>query len=214
MRFEDGAPAQIELAFAPDDDAYAATTEAECRLERAAEAAGAGTRLPAGLVTARVALRRAQLDFRGHAVALDEAQQLGALLHELGHALGYQGHATQGDTVMLRTVERVRDVGRHVLGGGAFHDDTLAALYRVPSGSVVARMPLAPGKSEPVDRLAGLSAREGDGSLWLRIGDRAGRISALTPPDQVFQVYLRGLPDALRDPARLLLIPDPELAAR
>jgi hypothetical protein len=30
----------------------------------------------------------------------------------------------------------------------------------------------------------------------------------------VFQVYLRGLPDALRDPARLLLIPDPELAAR
>jgi hypothetical protein len=212
VRFEEAGPAQIEIAFAADDARFAATTEAECRVEQAARVAEAatGSVLPARLVRARVALRRAGIDLRRHRVALDDAQQLGALIHELGHALGYQGHAARGDTVMVRTVERVRDVGRRVQRGEPLRDDTLAALYRVASGTVVVRAPLPPGRSAPVDQLAELAAREGDGSLWLRVGDRAGRVAVLLQPgDRVVKVVLGPLPEALRRPDRLVVTADP-----
>jgi hypothetical protein len=208
VRFVEAEPAQIELVYAPDDAAFAATTQAECRVEPGALGAGA-ERVPAQLVYARVSLRRAGIDLRRHRIPLDEGQQLGALLHELGHALGFQGHARRGDTIMVRNLEQVRDVGRDVLAGRRFEDATLAALYRVPSGSVVARAPLAPGRSAPVDRLAERAGREGDGGLWLRAGDSVGRVAVTLPPGQVFRVLLRRLPEALRDPARLEIVADP-----
>jgi hypothetical protein len=208
LRFVEAAPAEMEIAFAPDEATYAATTQAECRVEPAA-AAGSAERLPARIVYARVLLRRAGVDARGHRIALNQPQQLGALLHELGHALGYQGHARRGDTVMVRNLEQVRDVGRDVLAGRPFRDATLAALYAVPSGSVVARAPLPPGASAAVDRLIGRATREGDGSLWLRAGDEVGRVALPLPSGELQRVLLRRLPEALRDPARLELAADP-----
>ncbi len=203
--------AQLALVFEPDDPRWAASTEAECRVEQAALAPAAGERLPARLVRARVGLRRAQRDWRGHAAPLDEAQQLGAVLHELGHALGYQGHARGGDTVMLRDVERVRDVGRRVLEGGAFRDVALAALYRVESGAVVERAALPAGRSAPVDRLVRLAAQTADGALQVRVGDATGRVAFADGDGRLLRVFLRHLREALRDPARLELAADPEL---
>jgi len=213
VRFEEAEPAQIEIEFTPDDAEFAAVTEAECRVDGAAGAAGAGARLEAGLARARVSLRRAQIDARGHHIQVDEAQQVGAALHELGHALGFQGHAARGDTVMVRTVETVRDVGARVLAGRAFRDDTLAALYRVDSGVVVARASLPAGRSGPVDRLAALAAREGDGSLLVRSGDRSGRVAFVDPAGSTLRVFLRHLPESLRDPTRLELAADPAVLA-
>lgn len=213
VRFEEAEPAQIEIEFVPDDAEFAAVTEAECRVEGAAEAARAGPRLQARLSRARVSLRRAQIDTRGHHIQVDEAQQVGAALHELGHALGYQGHAARGDTVMVQTVESVRDVGARVLAGRAFRDDTLAALYRVDSGVVVARASLPSGRSVPVDRLAALAAREGDDSLLVRTGDRSGRVAFVDPAGSTIRVFLRNLPESLRDPTRLQLAADPGVFA-
>lgn len=213
IRFAERTPAQITIAFAPDDAAFAASTEAECRVERAAEGASAGERLPARLAYAKVELRRAGLDMRNHRIALDEAEQLGAVLHELGHALGFQGHAKHGDTVMVRSVDAVRAVGRRVLAGEAFRDETLAALYRVDSGVVVARMGLPDGRSEAVDRLAALAAREGDGSLLVRTGDRTGRVAFVDASGATVRVFLRNLPASLRDPRRLELAADPSVFA-
>jgi hypothetical protein len=213
VRFEEAEPAQIEIEFAPDDAEFAAVTEAECRVGGAAQAPQAGPRLEAGIARARVSLRRAQIDGRGHHIQVDEAQQVGAALHELGHALGYQGHAARGDTVMVQTVETVRDVGARVLAGRDFRDDTLAALYRVDSGVVVARAPLPSGRSVPVDRLAALAAREGDGSLLVRTGDRSGRVAFVDPAGSTLRVFLRNLPESLRDPTRLQLAADPGVFA-
>jgi hypothetical protein len=213
VRFEETEPAQIEIEFAPDDAEFAAVTEAECRVDAALQAARAGAKLGAGIARARVSLRRAQLDTRHHRIEVDEAQQVGAALHELGHALGYQGHAARGDTVMVRTVESVRDLGARVLAGRDFHDDTLAALYGVDSGVVVARASLPPGRSEPVDRLAALSARDGDGSLLVRTGDRSGRVAFVDPAGSMVRVFLRNLPESLRDPTRLVLAADPAVFA-
>jgi hypothetical protein len=206
--------AEIALVFAPDDPRVAATTEAECRVTHAAQVDVAGERLPARLVHARVALRRAQLDWRGHAAPLSEAQQLGAALHELGHALGYQGHARAGETVMVRDVERVRDIGRRVLEGGAFSDLAVSALYRVDSGTLVERAELPSGRTAPVDRLASFAAQHGDGSLFVRVGDVAGRVAFFGPDPGLHRVFLRHLREALRDPDVLELAADPqELAA-
>ena len=211
VRFAEAEPAEIEIAFAADDADFAATTEADCRVERAAHSAGETLRLPARLAHAAVELRRAQLDARGHRIALDEAQQLGAALHELGHALGYAGHAKGGDTVMVRTVESVRDAGRRVLAGQPFRDDTLAALYRVEPGAVVARSALPAGRSGPVDRLAALSDQAGDGSLLVRAGDRRERIAFVDAEGNALRVFLRNPREALRDPARLELAADEAL---
>jgi hypothetical protein len=213
VRFVDAAPgaAQIAVEFVPDDADYAATTESDCRVERAADAAAAGARLSARLVHARVELRRAQLDWRGRRSVLDEAQLQGAALHELGHALGFQGHAASGDTVMQRNVEHARDVGRAVLEGRPFRDATLQALYRVESGAVVARGRLPAGRSALADRLAELAAARGDGSLLVRVGDATGRIAFRDPEGPMLRVFLRHVSLALRDPARLELAADPEL---
>jgi hypothetical protein len=213
VRFAEETPAQIEVSFAPDDAAFAASTEAECRVERAAEAADAGERLSARLAYSKVELRRAGLDMRNHRIALDEAEQLGAILHELGHALGFQGHAEFGDTVMVRSVDAVRAVGRDVLAGDAFRDDTVAALYRVDSGVVVARTALASARTAPIDRLAALAAREGDGSLLVRTGDRTGRVAFVDASGSALRVYLRNLTASLRDPRRLELAADPAVFA-
>jgi hypothetical protein len=110
---------------------------------------------------------------------------------------------------MVRNLEQVRDIGRDVLAGERFRDDTLAALYRVPSGSVVARAPLPPGRSAPVDRLAERAGREGDGGLWLRMGDAEGRVALALPSAPLLRVLLRGIPFALRTPERLEVVADP-----
>jgi hypothetical protein len=203
--------AQIALEFVPDDAAFAAHAEADCRVERAALAGAAGERLPARLERARVGLRRAQLDWRGHRVPLDDAQRLGTALHELGHALGFQGHARRGDGVMLGNPEDVRDVGRALLAGERFRDPSVEALYRVASGSVVKRSRLPSGRSGPVDRLAALAAARGDGSLLARSGDRTGRVAFAAPDGALVRVFLRELPASLRDPRRLELAADAEL---
>lgn len=213
VRFAEAPPAEAEIAiaFEPDDSRYAAATEAECRVERAARAGAAGDRLPARLVRARVGLRRAQLDWRGHRAPLDDAQLIGAALHELGHALGFQGHASAGETVMLRNLERVRDIGRSVRDGAPLRDAALAALYRVESGAVVERAALPASRSAPVDRLAALAARAGDGSLLVRAGDVTQRIAFVGDDGEPLRVFLRDVREALRDPARLELAADPQL---
>jgi hypothetical protein len=215
VRFAEAAAAeaQIALEFAPDDAGLSAFTEADCRVEDAASAARAEARLPARMARARIGLRRGQLDWRGHRVALDDAQRLGSALHELGHALGFQGHARGGVGVMHGNLEHVRDVGRAVLAGQGFHDASVTALYRVASGTLVARSALPPGRSGAVDRLAALAARRGDGSLWVRVGDRTGRVAWIGDDGAEVRVFLRGLHASLRDPRRLELAADAELLA-
>jgi len=82
-------------------------------------------RIDAELVgaTVRVA-RRSGPDWRGQSRPLGRDQLLGVLLHELGHALGFSGHARRGDTVMVREVDAVRRVAEAGLADGFIFDLT------------------------------------------------------------------------------------------
>jgi len=166
-----GARAAIEVRFDDTRQQRSGTAAVDCRARP-----GRGERLEASLVSALVVLRRENLDWKGGRVALSREERLGAALHELGHALGFQGHPRRGDTVMLRSVDHVRWAGAALEAGEPFYDASLAALYALPSGTVLARRRLPAGRTRELDAASQGAAADGDRDWWIRVGDRAARL--------------------------------------
>ncbi len=202
----------IEIEFPADLFAYDAGAVVDC----AVEARGIRPnveRLPARLVRARVS------------VARDDPRLAGTLLHELGHALGFQGHvpparrrqkrasARGGGTIMRRDTELLREVGERVLQGGPFHDPSLAALYALPSGTVLGRLAISRDRTRLVDRMLEIGVTRGLVGPLVRVGDEEGRIAWHDPDDgRVARLLLRNLELARSDPERLEI--EPSLRAR
>ncbi len=215
VHFAPGAPPRqgIEIRFRRKTGApYSATTIADCALDPARLEPSASGVLPAKLVFASIHLRRTNRDVLGRPVELSEEELVGSLLHELGHALGFQGHVLRGDSVMVREVDQVRAVGRRFLAGRGFRDPSLRALYAVRSGAVVRRAPLSRQQTAPFDRmvvaagergLRGPRVRVGDREAWLGWRDAAGRGYALLIPR---------IREVLRSPAKLAVEPAPRAA--
>ena len=91
----------LVFAFAAEEDADASTV-ADCRIRNTPRDAANDRVLAAEIVRAEVHLPRStRPDVRGHTRALSDGEQMGIALHELGHALGFQGHA-QRDSIMAR----------------------------------------------------------------------------------------------------------------
>lgn len=191
LRFApDAKPAAIRLRF-QSDGPEGARTAAVCGVEpsRAPDGEGGADVLRARLRSAEVMLRRVEGDAWGRPVALSDAEILGSLLHELGHALGLQGHARRGPSVLVRDVDRVRRIGRRVLEGGALREDAMRALYALPSGVVTERRALAPGATDRIDALARRALRAGLAVLWVRVGDGSAWLAWGGDPD--FEYFLR-----------------------
>jgi hypothetical protein len=165
-------------------------------------------RLEAQLVHARVLLRRSMPDVRGREIDMADAEWLGAVLHELGHALGFQGHERAGNGIMVREVERVLAQGREVLEGEPLHAPSLVALYRMPTGTVIARPALPQGYTAAIDRLSELAAEKGYRGPLVRVGDTAARIAWLDERGRMVEMYLPEIRAALEVPARLRIQPD------
>jgi hypothetical protein len=185
----------IEIRLFDDMLAYEANTVADCAIDAQALAGGTPDVLPARLVFASIQMAR------------DDPRLAGTALHELGHALGFQGHASRGRTVMLRTTDAVRLAGERVMSGKPFDDAAVGALYAVPSGSVLARLPLARQRTSPVDRLIAIGRRGGLIGPLVRVGDEEGRIAWLDPQGRSVSLRLAGLRQALRNPSRLEIEP-------
>lgn len=183
----------IEIELIPDMLAWNANTEADCVVDPE----GSGDRLPARMAYASIQLAR------------DDPRLVGSALHELGHALGFQGHPRRGNSIMGKDKDRLLRTGERVLKGEGFDDATLAALYAVPSGTVLARWTLPPGRTEPIDRLLVVAASEGWRGPFLRAGDTEGLVSWRARRGREVRVRLRGLAVALYEPDRLVLEPAP-----
>ncbi|HEY5658427.1 MAG TPA: matrixin family metalloprotease [Myxococcota bacterium] len=197
--------AQIALAFGAPAATRTAETGADCAVDLdAVQQTGV---LSARLLAAHVRLRRSERDARGREMALTDEQLLGSALHELGHALGFQGHAQRGRTVMRYSVDEVRRAARRLLDGEPFRDASVAALYRVPSGSVVGRRALPDGRTEAVDRLRDAAAALRLMGPLVRVGDEAARITWRDAAGRAYDFYVPKLRDVLRDAAELTLEP-------
>jgi hypothetical protein len=195
----------IEIELRDGMLAYAANTVADC----AVEAAGIGDDpLPARVVFASIELARG------------DPRLAGSALHELGHALGFQGHPRRAArwrgrprtsrSVMVRDTDALRRAGERVLDGEPFSDPTLEALYALPTGTVLERLPLGEAATRPVDRMLALARRRGWIGPLLRVGDAEGRLAWLDPADgSTATLRLGGLAQARTRPERLLIEPSP-----
>jgi hypothetical protein len=82
----------------------------------------------------------------------------------------------------------------------------------LPSGTVLARLGLPPGRSAPLDRLAAIARREGWRGPLLQVGDNAGRVGWHDTGGTWVFVRLAGLRAALENPAKLAIEPGPSAA--
>ena len=183
----------IEIELVEGMLSWGANTIADCAIDSAAS----GDPLPARMVYASVQLARG------------DPRLVGSALHELGHALGFQGHPRRGASIMVRDAGRLRKTGDDVLKGAGFADATLSALYAVPSGTVLARIALVPGQTDPIDRLRAVGSLRGWQGPFLRAGDREGLVRWERRRGGDVTVLLRGLSAALDRPERLVIEPGP-----
>lgn len=201
--------AQLTIAFRDGPLARASgkpaagRTIADCKL--------AGER--AELAAARVELARGVPAPRGGVRSPSREELLGTLVHELGHALGWSGHARRGDPALDAAPEVLRRTGAALLAGGSLDSPALRALYAMPSGEALARVAVTPAQTQLVDRLARLAAAHALDGPFLRTGDVAARVfwrDSHSGAEYGLQIL---------DPARLLRAPEslrvaPEARAR
>lgn len=215
LRFDkvpEGHAAEIAISIADGNDAgRAGSATALCAV------ASRGEDFAARLVTAEVSLSRTNRDMLGRAVPLLDEEWLGAALHEIGHALGFQGHTRSGG-IMVRNIEEVRRLGRRVLDGAPLEAPSVAALYRVPSGARLARVALPAGSTAAIDRLAELAQTKGYRGPLVQVGDirvsaerrlSTARIAWWDEQGRSVGVGIPDLRETLRDPSRLEIRPDP-----
>ncbi len=156
-----------------------------------------------------VAVRSAP-DARGHIHEHTPEVVAGTVLHELGHALGYQGHPRGGrDEPMVREADALRRLGRRVLAGKRIDSPEVRALYARPTGATLLRAPVSRWRTEPVDQLAPLARADGLEGPFVRSGDAWGRILWRGAAGQELGIWLPNLLEAYDDPTRILLVPDP-----
>lgn len=182
-------------------------TLADCRLDAADPAALAAARLPARLERARIRIVRrdtGEWDADDHAWFAGEVA--GVALHELAHALGFQGHARFGGGLLAADTKESTKVGRRVLAGATFGDATLRALYALPSGLVLERVAVPAARTAALD--ARLAAPPPGAGPFVRVGDRSGRIFWRDGEGRERGVTLASVATARAHPERLVLLPD------
>lgn len=176
-------------------------TVADCRLD------ASGAR--AALVAASIEIsRRTPPDWRGRERALSPEERTGALVHELGHALGVAGHAEAMDDPLCAEHEAARRAGARALAGEPLPSPSLAALYAQAPGAPLASAQVEEWRTVEVDRLAALARAHRLDGPYLRAGDAVGRIFWRDERGREWGFLVAGLAQLARDPTQLLLLPE------
>ena len=194
LRFEvvEGA-AQIRLRFR-ETGPEGARTAADCEVAPPFT----GDALRARLVSAQIDLRRAERDPWGKVIELAVPQLLGSATHEIGHALGLQGHAKNGKSVMVRETYAIEKIGEKLNDEKKpkpLQEPAMQALYSLSSGTVIERRRLPAGATDAVDAIAQRARAQGAERVSVRVGDRTAAVRWGPGPDLVY---------FLKEPAELL----------
>lgn len=204
--FDEDALIKIKFAAPPSSPGSAGVrfpgtgyAVSECGLdsdwERAAPSDG---RIGARLLRATVYLRTSKTDTVGREIPLTADELVGATLHELGHALGFSGHVATPNSVMAKATSSVRRFGRLLRRGGGFAAPSLAALYRVPSGTIVGSVALSNASVALFDDAMQLAARRSWQGPIVQVGDSVASLSWHQSNSRKGSLVIRGFPEALR----------------
>jgi hypothetical protein len=163
------------------------------------------TPVDAELQYASIQLRRSLPDALGRLVPLTEMELLGAAVHELGHALGFPGHVARGGGVMVAhdQVDAARHWGKRLEAGRPLEAPTLVALYRLPSGVRVGRLPLTRAQRDPLHAVSAIASRVGLRGPYARVGDESARLLWRDDDGASYAIVLLDWAAALHDPKRL-----------
>ena len=157
-------------------------TLSECDVSPIGGSEQGASRAYRGLLTAaEIRMRRAQLDMTNQVQDATAEEWVGALMHELAHALGFPGHAALGNSILVRDETRIRAAGRRALRGETVPDETLEALYRLRPGQRLGTRRLNGegaswlGAVRELDRKRSAAGAPSVG-LFSSVGDQAARI--------------------------------------
>lgn len=155
------------------------------------------------LTSAVIRMRSTVLDQIDEAVAVAAEDWTGALMHELGHALGFQGHLGGGRSVLLLDQSELRRAGRSALAGKDWRDETLAALYEIVPGRRLGRRPLSARSQRWRAGLEVASGEQGDGP-FARVGDRHAELEWQSASGEALRLHLPFWPRQLREAAEIV----------
>lgn len=180
----EGGAADVVVAFAEIDEHGAPKGTAETGTDCVVDGGATALADPAErgrIVSAQVMLRRANVDWTGRSSPMSDDEFLGAVLHELGHALGIAGHVGSRGSVMSVEISHVRRAARRLAAGEPFREPTLTALYTVPIGVDVGTVGFDPRLRPALDLLADLARRSGWQGPFGGAGDDSARVFWRTP---------------------------------
>lgn len=184
-------------------------TLVECDVSRA----GPGEGVRGAVERAEIRMRRSGYDEAGRLQRAEDAAWVGALLHELGHALGFSGHVATGRSLLVRDQGILRTLGREVLRGDPLVDPTLAALYRLAPGQSLGERPLsAPGRKWTEAILALDRRRTAAGNARVALvasaGDREARLAFQYADGSRLVLRFPRWAEAIQDGGAVLAVPD------
>lgn len=168
----------------------------DCRMQLGGARATADTE--ARLVWASIHLARSLPDWKGDPVTLQDDELLGAILHELGHALGFSGHVASGNSIMVTETDKVRRIGERVAAGQALPAPELVALYSLPSGIRVGHRPLDDEQDERLRKFLCVAQREGLRGPFGRVGDRWAQLFYRDGVGRPFALTVKHWPEVLK----------------
>jgi hypothetical protein len=153
-------------------------TLAECDVSETDESTSG---LRGRLVRSEIRMRRARFDIVGRERWASQEEWVGALMHELGHALGFAGHVVYGDSLVLLEQSRLRALGRRAVSKKRFVAPNLTALYAISPGRVLGTPELTVAGRLWLKAVAAyVAARElrvgAAATPRASVGDRAARI--------------------------------------
>ena len=183
-------------------------TITDCRLDESATPR-------AKLVRSRIEVARAVgPDELGKMHPLNSNEWLGTWVHEIGHALGFQGHRRRGDDPMRLEPDFQRLVGERLRNGKPLVSPALRALYAQPSGTSLGSAAVAETRTRDADEIGRLAKAAGFEGPLLRSGDRAARIFWRGPRGREYGFLVFDLPGVLKRPEKLVLLPEPAARQR
>ncbi len=171
------------------------------------------------LVGSEIRIRRARRDLLGERRDASAEEWVGALMHEIAHALGFVGHAAVGDSILVREQSRLRAAGRRALGGRPWLDETLEALYQIPTGQRLGERRIKAESASTIQMLARMRetlSMQGPQSFVVRssVGDLEARIQWRFEDGSRIGIRLPHWRDELRGGGEISLVADAQMLQR